>query len=155
MRHNPDTALEVALDQRQRFLDHERQALSTHLRAVQDQADLFSTAQSRVRMVIRQIDAAQRPLPGTALPVPLLGDLERVLDWCEVQVAIQQQRLEVVQAEAEVARGAVATAHQQVRALEVVLQARVAEREEKVRRAELRMADETAARVHSQNLVLR
>jgi hypothetical protein len=42
-----------------------------------------------------------------------------------------------------------------VRALEVVLQARVAERAEKVRRAELRMADETAARVHSQNLALR
>jgi hypothetical protein len=37
----------------------------------------------------------------------------------------------------------------------VVLQARVAEREEKVRRAELHTADETAARVHSRNLVLR
>src|ERR1700730_2848077 len=155
MRHNPDTALEVALEQRQRLLDFERQALSAHLRAVKEQADLFNTAQSRVRMVIRQIDAAQRPLPGAALPVPLLGDLERVLDWCEVQVAIQEQRLQVVQAEAELARGAVAAAHQQVRALEVVLQARVAEREEKVRRAELRSADEIAARVHSQNLVLR
>ena len=155
MRHNPDTALEVAMEQRQRLLDHERQALSAHLRAVQEQADLFSTAQSRVRMVIRQIDAAQRPLPGAPLPVTLLGDLERVLDWCEVQVAIQQQRLEIVQSEAELARGVVATAHQGVRALEVVLQARVAEREEKVRRAELHMADETAARVHSRNLVLR
>ena len=87
--------------------------------------------------------------------MPLLGDLERVLDWREVQVANQQQRLELVQAEADLARGAVAVAHQQVRALEVVLQARVAERAEKVRRAELRMADETAARVHSQNLALR
>src|ERR1700674_606778 len=155
MRHNPDTALEVALEQRQQVLDRERQALSAHLRAVQAQADLFNTAESRVRMVIRQIDAAQRPAPGVALPVALLGDLERVLDWCEVQVAIQDQRLEVVQAEAELARGIVAVAHQQVRALEVVLEARVAEREEKIRRAELRMADETAARVHSQNLVLR
>jgi flagellar biosynthesis chaperone FliJ len=155
MPHNPDTALEVALEQRQRSLDQERQALSEHLRAVQEQADLFSTAQSRVRMVIRQIDAAQRPFAGAPLAVSLLGDLERVLDWCEVQVAIQQQRLEMVQAEAEVARGAVAAAHQQVRALEVVLQARLAEREEKIRRHELRIADETAARVHSQNLVLR
>src|ERR1700738_70518 len=110
MRHNPDEALEVALDQRQRVLDHERQALSAHLRAVKEQADLFSTAQSRVRMVIRQIDAAQRPVPGSPLAVSLLGDLERVLDWCELQVAIQQQRLEMVQAEAEVARGAVAAA---------------------------------------------
>jgi hypothetical protein len=155
MQHNPDTALEVALEQRQRLLDQERQVLSEHLRAVQEQVDLFSTAQSRVRMVIRQIDTAQRPAPGVALPVALLGDLERVLDWCEVQVAIQEQRLAVVQAEAELARGIVAAAHQQVRALEVVLEARVAEREEKVRRAELRMADETAARVHSRNLVLR
>jgi len=155
VRPNPDTALEVALEQRQRLLDQGRRALGECLRAVQEQADLFKTAQSHVRMVIRQIDAAQRPLPGTALPVPLLGDLERVLDWCEVQVAIQQQRLELVQAEADLARGAVAVAHQQVRALEVVLQARVAERAEKVRRAELRMADETAARVHSQNLALR
>src|ERR1700704_3184297 len=124
MRHNPDTALEVALEQRQRLLDQERQMLSAHLRAVQDQAELFSTAQSRVRMVIRQIDAAQRPAPGVALPVPLLGDLERVLDWCEVQVAIQEQRLEMVEAEAEQARGTVAAAHQGVRALEGVLQNR-------------------------------
>jgi Flagellar FliJ protein len=155
MRHNPDTALEVALEQRQQVLDRERQALSAHLRAVQEQADLFNTAEARVRMVIRQIDTAQRPAPGVALPVALLGDLERVLDWCEVQVAIQQQRLEMVQAETETARGAVAIAHTGVRALQVVLQARVAEREEIARRAELRMADETAARVHSRNLVLR
>jgi Flagellar FliJ protein len=155
MRHNPDTALEVALDQRQRLLDQERQVLSEHLRTVQEQLDLFNTAQARVRMVLRQIDTAQRPAPGVALPVALLGDLERVLDWCEVQVLIQEQRLQMVEAEAEQARGAVATAHQAVRALEVVLQARVAEREEKVRRAELQMADEIAARVHSRNLVLR
>jgi hypothetical protein len=155
MRHNPDTALEVALEQRQHALDRERQMLSEHLRAVQEQLDLFNTAESRVRMVIRQIDAAQRPAPGVPLPVALLGDLERVLDWCEVQVAIQAQRLEVVQAEAEQARASVATAHQAVRALEVVLAARVAEREEKVRRTELQQADEIAARVHSRNLVLR
>jgi len=37
----------------------------------------------------------------------------------------------------------------------VVLAARVAEREEKVRRSELHQADEIAARVHSRNLVLR
>ena len=155
MRHNPDTALEVALEQRQHRLDQERQVLSEHLRAVQDQLELFNTAQARVRMVIRQIDAAQRPAPGVALAVALLGDLERVLDWCQVQVMVQEQRLETVQSEAEQARGMVATAHQAVRALEVVLQNRVAEREEKVRRTELQQADEIAARVHSRNLVLR
>jgi hypothetical protein len=155
MRHNPDTALQVALEQRQNVLDHERMVLAQHVRIVQEQADLATAAHARVRMVVRQIDAAQRPAPGISLPVALLGDLERVLDWCEVQVAIQEQRLEMVRAEAEQARGAVAVAHQGVRALEVVLQTRLNEREEKVRRAELHQADETAARVHSRNLVLR
>jgi hypothetical protein len=36
-----------------------------------------------------------------------------------------------------------------------VLQARAAERAEKQRRVELRLADETAARVHAQNLAPR
>jgi len=53
-----------------------------------------------------------------------------------------------VRGEADEARGAVAAAHQAVRALELVLEARAAERAEKVRRAELRDADEIAARVH-------
>ena len=83
----------------------------------------------------------------------MLADLERLLDWCEVQVLVQQERLDEVRSEAEVARGAVAAAHQQVRALELVLAARAAEREEKARRAEVVLADETAARVHTRNAV--
>jgi flagellar biosynthesis chaperone FliJ len=82
-----------------------------------------------------------------------LGDLERLLDWCEVQVLVQRDRLDTIRAEAEEARGELAVAHQGVRALELVLQARKAERAEKQHRAELRMADETAARVHSRNTV--
>jgi flagellar biosynthesis chaperone FliJ len=74
-----------------------------------------------------------------------------LLDWCEVQVIVQQHRLQEVRIEAEVARAALALAHQQVRALELVLAARKAEREEKKHRAELRLADETAARVHARN----
>jgi hypothetical protein len=42
-----------------------------------------------------------------------------------------------------------------VRALEVVLAARAAERAEKARRAEVVLADETAARVHTRNTVKR
>src|SRR5919197_1491304 len=101
MKPRPDVALEVALEQRQRVLDQERQALAERDLAVQEQA------------------------------------------------ALHKQRLDVARGEADTARGAVAVAHQQVRALELVLEARAAERAEKQRRAELRLADEAAARLHS------
>ena len=155
MKPRPDAALEVALEQRQRALDEQRQALAEHEQVVQEHIMLLSTAQARVRMVLLQIDTAQRPAAGVSLPVAVLGDLERLLDWCEVQVALQQERLEAAQAEADIARGAVAVAHQQVRALELVLEARAAERAEKQRRVEVREADETAARVHSQKAATR
>jgi hypothetical protein len=155
MKQRPDAALEVALEQRQRVLDQERKVLAERDLAVQEQAAQLSAAESRVRMVLMQIDAAQRPVPGVSLAVTVLGDLERLLDWCEVQVAIQKERFDRARGEADTARGAVAVAHQQVRALELVLEARAAERAEKQRRVELRLADETAARVHSQNLVSR
>jgi len=155
MSRRPDTAIIVALGQRQRVLDDAQQAFSEHERAVLEQARLLAAAQARVRLVLHQIDAAQRPVPGVPLGVALLADLERLLDWCEVQVLVQQERLDEVRAEAEVARGAVAAAHQNVRALELVLAARAAEREEKARRAELVLADETAARVHTRNTVTR
>lgn len=106
-------------------------------------------------MVLLQIDAAQRPAPGVPLAVAVLGDLERLLDWCEVQVAVQEERHVGMKAETMLARGAVATAHQGVRALELVLEARALERAERVQRAEIRIADETAARVHAQNASVR
>jgi hypothetical protein len=155
MKQRPDAALEVALEQRQRVLDQERKVLAERDLVVQEQAAQLSAAESRVRMVLMQIDSAQRPLLGVSLAVGVLGDLERLLDWCEVEVAVQKERLEIARGEADSARGAVAVAHQQVRALELVLEARAAERAEKQRRIELRLADETAARVHSQNLVSR
>ncbi len=151
MRPRPDSGLEAARDQRQRVLDDAQQVLSQHERAVQEYARLVAEAQARVRLVLMQIDAAQRPAPGVALPVALLGDLERLLDWCEVQVLVQEERLQAARGEAEVARSALAVAHQQVRALELVLEARRAERAEKQHRVELRLADETAARVHARN----
>ena len=155
MRSRPDAALEVAREQRQRLLDEAQRVLAEHDRAVQAQARAVSAAQSRVQMVLMQIDAAQRPVPGVPLAVAVLGELERLLDWCEVQVLVAQQRLEEIRAVAEEARGALAVAHQNVRALELVLEARRAERAEKLRRADLRLADETAARVHSRNAVAR
>ena len=155
MRSRPDAALEVALDQRQRVLDNAQLVHSEHTRLVQEQARHLAAAEARVRMVLGQIDAAQRPLPGVPLAVGVLGDLERLLDWCEVQVLVQRERMAEVIGEAELARGALAVAHQQVRALELVLQARKAERAEIEHRAELRLADETAARVHTRNVEAR
>jgi len=155
MSHRPDSALIVALGQRHRVLEEAQQVFSEHERALQAQAHLLAVAQARVQMVLHQIDAAQRPVPGVPLAVTMLADLERLLDWCEVQVLVQRERLDEVRVEAEVARGAVAAAHQNVRALELVLAARAAEREEKARRAELVLADETAARVHTRNAVSR
>ena len=151
----PDAAIEVAREQRQRVMDDAQAALSHQERALQEQARCLADAQARVQMVLRQIDAAQRPAPGVPLPVAVLGDLERLLDWCEVQVTVQAHRLDEIRIEAEAARGALAVAHQGVRALELVLEARRVERAEKVHRAELRMADETAARVHARNTVAR
>jgi hypothetical protein len=141
----------VALDQRRRRLDEERRVLAERELVVQEQAALLASAESRVRMVLMQIDAAQQPASGVALAVDLLGDLEHLLQWCEMQVVVQRQRIEAARSEANTARGLVATAHQQVRALELVLEARAAERAEQARRAEVRMADETAAQVHARN----
>jgi hypothetical protein len=148
----PDSGLEVALEQRQRVFDEAQHVLSARERTLAEQVELLSLAQSRVQMVLGQIDAAQRPVAGAPLAVAVLGDLERLLMWCEEQVLVQRGHLEAAQADADDARTALAAAHQQVRALELVLEARRAERAEKVRRAELRQADETAARVHARKV---
>lgn len=155
MRRRPDAALEVALEQRQRVLDDAQAVLSQAERAQQDQIAAVQAAQARVQMVLMQMDVAQRPAPGVPLPVAVLGDLETLLDWCEVQVMVQQHRLEEINRATDDARAQLATAHQGVRALELVLEARKRERAEKLRRAELVLADETAARVHARNAVTR
>ncbi|HEY0420767.1 MAG TPA: hypothetical protein VGC80_14720, partial [Acetobacteraceae bacterium] len=59
----------------------------------------------------------------------------------------------IAQTAVDEARGGVATAHQGVRALELVLASRAAERAERTHRAELREADEIAARVHTQHRI--
>jgi hypothetical protein len=145
----PDSGLEAALEQRQRAFEQTQQVFSHRERTLAEQLQLLQAAQSRVQMVLAQMEAAQRPAHGVALPVALLGDLERVLRWCEEQVQVQRDRLEAARLEAESARADMAAAHQQVKALELVLEARRKERAERVRRAELRLADETAARVHA------
>jgi flagellar export protein FliJ len=152
---DPDAGLHAALEQRRRKLDAERQVLAERELALQQQVSVFEAAEARVRMVLMQMDAAQAPVAGASLPVTVLGDLERLLQWCERQVVLQREALEAARQVADEARGAVATAHQGVRALELVLESRAAERAEKVRRAEIRLADETAARVHAQNQVTR
>ena len=148
MARRHDAALEVALEQRRHTFEQTQMVLAERERALQTQAHALAEAQSRVRMVLLQIDAAQKPAPGVPLPVAVLGDLERLLDWCEIQVLVQQERYQAASSEVEESRGWVATAHQNVKALELVLAKRAAERAELRRRQELRDADETAARVH-------
>src|SRR5579864_1524959 len=155
MKANLDAGLEAALEQRRHKLDAERQVLAERELTVQHEAALLASAESRVRMVLQQIDAAQQPAQGVNLAVAVLGDLERLLQWCEQQVVVQRAATDTARASADEARGAVATAHQAVRALELVLEARAAERVEKQHRAEIREADETAASVHAQNQVTR
>src|SRR5438067_9828925 len=120
----PDAGLEAALDQRRQRLDFERQALAERELAFRDQLERLAAAESRVRMVLLQMDAAQQPVAAAPLPVAMLGDLEQLLRWCEAQVVAQQERLEVLRGAADAARGAVASAHRGVRALELVLEAR-------------------------------
>jgi hypothetical protein len=152
MARRPDAALEVALDQRRQTFEQTQQVLSLCERAMREQAEALATAHARVRMVLMQMDAAQRPAQGVPLPIGVLGDLERLLDWCEVQVLLAQEHLQAAQAETDQARGQVAVAHQQVKALELVLGRRAAERAEVRRREEIRDADETAARVHARHV---
>jgi flagellar export protein FliJ len=153
MARHPDAGLLVALEQRRRALEDAQHTLFMHERRVNEELAVLATGEQRVQTVLQQIDQAQRPEPGQPLSVETLGDLERLLLRCEEQVRLQAERVALVRAEADEARKVVATAHQQVRALELVLEHRAAERAEQTRRAEQRETDETAARIHSRGLV--
>src|SRR5215207_3381876 len=132
----PDAGLEVALEQRQRAFEQTQQVLAYRERTLAEHAQLLLASQARVQMMLSQIDAAHQPIAGAALPVGLLSDLERMLRWCEEQLVHQEERLEAARLEVDEARELVARAHQQVKALELVLAARKAERGERVRRGE-------------------
>jgi hypothetical protein len=149
MARRADAALEVALNQRRQTFDRTQQEFSVRERAMQVQAQAVVAAQTRVRMVLMQMDATQRPVQGVSLAIGVLADLEQLLDWCEMQVYVELERLDTAQNEANEARAWVATAHQAVRALELVLAKRVAERAELLHRQEIRDADEVAARVYA------
>jgi flagellar export protein FliJ len=145
----------VALDQRRRTLEDAQQAMYAHMRRINEELAVLANAEHRVQAVLHQIEDVQRPTGGQRLSVETLGDLERLLLRCEAQVQAQAERVAVVQAEADDSRKAVAAAHQQVRALELVLDNRAAARAEARRRAEQRETDETAARVHARDMVSR
>ena len=155
MPRHPDAGLLVALDQRRRALEDAQQVMYAHTRRINEELAVLATAERRVQTVLHQIDEVQRPEPGQPLSVATLGDLERLLLRCEAQVQAQAERLVAVQAEADDARKLVAAAHQQVRALELVLENRAAQRAEARRRADQRETDETAARVHARGQVRR
>ena len=155
MPRHPDAGLLVALDQRKRALENAQQAMYAHLRRITEELALLANAEQRVQVVLHQIDEVQRPAEGEPLRVETLGDLERLLLRCEAQVQAQAERVAAVQAEADDSRKAVAAAHKQVRALELVLENRAAARAQARQRAEQRDTDETAARVHARSRVRR
>ena len=155
MPRHPDVGLLVALDQRRRALEDAQRTMHIHARRIEEELAVLAHAEQRVQAVLHQIDDVQRPADGHRLSVETLGDLERLLLRCEAQVQAQAERVAAVRAEADQARQAVAAAHQQVRALELVLENRATARAEARRRAEQRETDETAARVHSRGLVTR
>src|SRR5579864_7691580 len=107
MKANLDAGLEAALEQRRHKLDAERQVLAERELTVQHEAALLASAESRVRMVLQQIDAAQQPAQGVNFAVAVLGDLERLLQWCEQQVVVQRAATDTARASADEARGAV------------------------------------------------
>jgi flagellar export protein FliJ len=155
MPRHPDAGLLVALDQRRRTLEDAQQAMYAHMRRINEELAVLALAEQRMQTVLHQMEDVQRPTEGERLSVETLGDLERLLLRCEAQVQAQAERLAVVQAQADESRKAVAAAHQQVRALELVLEKRAAARAEARSRAEQRETDETAARVHARGLVTR
>src|SRR5919206_453887 len=130
MPRHPDAGLLVALDQRRRALEDTQRTMHAHVRRIEEELAVLANAQQRVQTVLQQIDDVQRPEAGQPLSVATLGDLERLLLRCEAQVAAQAERVAAVRAEADEARKAVAAAHQQVRALELVLENRAAPRAE-------------------------
>jgi flagellar export protein FliJ len=155
MPRHPDAGLLVALDQRRRTLEDAQQAMYAQMRRINEEVAVLALAEQRVQTVLHQMDEVQRPTDGERLSVETLGDLERLLLRCEAQVQAQAERLAVVRAQADESRKAVAAAHQQVRALELVLEKRAAARAQARSRAEQRETDETAARVHARGLVKR
>jgi flagellar export protein FliJ len=155
MPRQPDAGLLVALEQRKRKLEDAQQTMYAHMRRINEELAVLASAEQRVAAVLHQMADVQRPAEGQPLSVETLGDLERLLLRCEAQVQAQAERVAAVQADSDESRKAVAAAHQQVRALELVLENRAATRAEARRRAEQRDTDETAARVHARGLVRR
>ena len=141
----------MVLEQRREVLDGAQRALAERERTVAEEAQQLMHCQERVAAARTALANEQSVGRGARLDVALLVDLEAHLIRCEGAVAVQVARLESARRLADEARGAVVAAHQEVRALEVVLEARVAARADESRRREAREADEIAARVHARH----
>jgi flagellar FliJ protein len=149
MTTRPDAALEMVLEQRRGLLEEAQRELAARERAVAEEAQQLVLCEARVTSARRDLASEQGVAHGTRLDVGRLIELEAHLVRCESAVADQAARVEAARSRAEEARAEVVSAHQDVRALEVVLEARVAARLEEARRREAREANEIAARVHA------
>ncbi len=148
MPRNPDAALEVALEQRRRGLEVARLELAGRERTVQAEAARLARLDGRVAAAQAHL-AAAHVAAGQALDVAALCERDAFLQRCERDAADQSARLSAARSQAERARSQVVAAHQRVRSLELVLEARATARAERQRRAEARQTDEIATGRHA------
>jgi flagellar protein FliJ len=149
MPSRPDAALEMVLEKRREVLDEAQRGLAERERIVAEEAQQLAVCEMRLAAARTGLADEQSVGRGARLDVGRLLELEAYLIRCEGAVAAQVARLESARSQADEARSVVVAAHQDVRALEVVLEARVAARADEARRRETREADEVAARVHA------
>ncbi len=149
MARSPDGALEVALEQRRQVLETAQLELAARERVIQAEAERLASLDARVMLAEQEIVREHVHGGGRPLDVPKLGQLDVFLQRCERDAAAQRARLTAARDHADDARSTVVAAHQRVRSLELVLEARARERAERGRRGEVREADEVAARIHA------
>ncbi len=147
-RSNPDAGLQVALEQRRRILETAQLELAERERVVMEEARHLAAIEARVAVAHSQL-AEAHAAPGRSVDVGKLSELDTFLQICERDAAAQSARLSVARSHSDDARQGVVAAHQQVRSLELVLEARAAARAEERRRSEARQADEIGSQLHT------
>ena len=149
MPNRADSGLQTALDQRRQVLERVQVEMAARERMVAAEVERLEACQQRIAQIQEQVAEKQTPAEGTRLDVEALGELERVQMLYERLGAAQAAQVAQVRAYANQKRAELLHAHQGVRALEVVLERRAAVRKEHRHRADLRDADELAARTYA------
>ncbi len=147
-RNHPDAGLRVAFEHRRRLLEAAQLQLADRERVVQAEAQRLATIEGRVAVAQAQIAEAHASFSAT-VDVAKLSELDAFLQICEQDAAAQKARVSAARSRAEDARLDVVAAHQRVRSLELVLEARAAARAEQRRRSDARQMDEIGTQQHT------